>query len=178
MSNAKWLLTIWALVGIAMPSPSTADDPATPTAPKVKAPVIVDVALAQGGVLTGQVVDPQGAPMAKTAVQVVNQQGQVTTTESNATGQFTVQGLTQGGVHRIAAAGNQGVYRLWAPGTAPPGAITRVTVVSGQPIYRAQYNSPKFWLASPWVPAAILGAAVGIPVALNAANDDDTPASP
>lgn len=135
---------------------------------------IQDVALQDHGVFTGTVLDKDGAARAAVPV-AVSRQGQVVArTETNAAGQFTVQGLT-GGVYEVQTPVGAGVYRLWAPRTAPPAAQTMAMVTPDQSVVRAQMGlqnggSALSWLANPWVLAGVVAAAIAIPLALD---DDD-----
>jgi len=152
--------------------------------PVAAAPAAVaprDVALHQGGVLLGQVVDAQGASLANTSVSLVSGGKVVARTQSDPTGKFTVSGL-KGGVYQVASANHQGTYRLWSPQTAPPAAGRGILLVSGQDIARGQgvgggpFSGVANWIAKhPIITAGIVAGAIAIPIALD---DDDDPATP
>lgn len=135
---------------------------------------IQDVSLHDHGVFTGTVLDKSGAARASVPV-AVSRQGQVVArTETDASGRFAVQGLT-GGVYEVQTPVGSGVYRLWAPRTAPPAAHSMAMVTSDQSVVRAQMSlqnggSAFSWLANPWVLAGVVAAAIAIPLALD---DDD-----
>lgn len=166
----RWALALLASGAIVSPVCSAAEVAAKP-------PVVLDVALTEGGTLVGRVLDAQGIPLAKTKVEVINPQDQAMSVQTDEAGRFTVSGLSQGGMFRVSAAGNQRIYRVWMPGTAPPGAVSQVVIVAGQPIDRGQFTKPAMWLASPWVAVGIVGAAIVVPVALST-SFDNPPASP
>jgi hypothetical protein len=137
-----------------------------------------DVALGDGGVLVGQVVDAQGvaSPMAKVTLADHHQEiAQVRTDEQ---GKFSVPGL-RGGVYQISSQGQDSMYRLWAANTAPPVAQQGVILVVGNDVVRGQYGttpgpfgSMAQWIADhPLITASVIGAAIAIPIALS--NDDD-----
>jgi len=136
-----------------------------------------DVVLHEGGVLVGQVVDAQGLAQALATVTLANHEREIAQVRADQEGKFTVPGL-QGGVVRIASRGQEGIYRVWAPNTAPPVAQQGVTLVVGQDVVRGQYgNSPgpftsmAQWIADhPVITAGMIGAAIAIPIALD---DDD-----
>ena len=142
-----------------------------------------DVALHDGGVLVGVVVDAQGTAQAMTTVSLSNHEQELVRVRTDHEGRFSIPGL-QGGVYRIAANGQEGVYRAWAPQTAPPVAQQGVTVVVDQDVVRGQYghtpgpfHSAAQWCADhPLLCAAAIGAAIAIPIAV--ADDDDPPATP
>ena len=93
-------------------------------------PVVIDVAMADGGVLFGQVVDPQGQPMAGTSVALWSQGKEIATATTDASGYFAVKQLG-GGVYQIAASEGCGSFRVWSPGTAPPTAQKGALIVAG-----------------------------------------------
>jgi hypothetical protein len=139
------------------------------------APAVVDVALGEGGVLHGQVVNLQGAGIAGTPVTVKAQDHTVAATTTTANGTFGVKGL-RGGVYQVATVQGQGVYRLWTAGTAPPAAQNTAVVysqnvpsstVDGNVVVYAQGGGGlKMLLANPIVIAGIIATAIAVPVAL------------
>jgi hypothetical protein len=150
--------------------------------PVAAAPTAVaprDVALHDGGVLVGQIVDAQGGAVAKTPVSLYESGKEIARTESDSTGKFKVSGL-KGGVYQVASANNSGVYRLWSPRTAPPAAQRGLMLVSHGDLARGQGGGGPFsgvvdWVAKhPIMTAGMVAAAIAIPVAL----DDDDPATP
>jgi len=161
------------------------------------APVVTDVALEDGGVLVGQVVDTQGVPLAKMPVllqgrDLQGREREIAQAMTDANGHFAVRGL-RGGVNRLAAAGSQETFRLWKPGTAPPQARQGALLVVDRATIRGQCGGPQcgvptcgpspglckgmsHWLANPWVVTGIVATSVAIPVAIH--NSDGRPASP
>ena len=138
--------------------------PAALAAESSPTPVVTDVALKDGGVLLGQVVDLQGGGVIGVPVSVKAQHREVAATTTTAEGRFTVPGL-RGGVYHVAAAEGHGVYRLWSAGTAPPSARNGAIVYT-------QYGGPqrstwKMLLANPIVVAGLLATAIAVPVALS-----------
>ena len=141
-----------------------------------------DVALGDGGVLVGQIVDAQGAAVAMATVTLADHQQEIARVRSDEEGKFSVQSL-RGGVYRISSRGQDAMYRLWAPNTAPPAAQQGVTLVVGDDVVRGQYgNSPgpfgsmAQWVADhPLITASAIAAAIAIPIALD---DDDPPSTP
>lgn len=171
------MLVSLATVGFCLP-------PSLLAADRLPASVVVDVALQEGGVLMGQVVDPQGVPLKNVPVLLRNQKQEITVIKTGPDGYFSMRGL-RGGTYQLTAARGHGVYRLWVPGTAPPAARHGALIVAGNDlargqvgkVARGQYGGPKFWLANPWVIAGIVATAVAVPVAIHNAQDS-TPASP
>ena len=154
---AVWLAT----VGVCLPQTALAATPSSsPTS------TVNDVSLREGGKLLGQVVDPQGTPLADVLVSLSRNQQELATSRTDASGCFGFRGLS-GGVYHLAAAKGHGVFRAWAPGTAPPAAQPGSLIVAGRETVRGQMGSLAFWLSNPWVLAAIVGASVAIPVAIH-----------
>jgi hypothetical protein len=160
-----------ATLGLLLPQTVFAGPPVRPS---------TDVALGQGGLLVGQVVDQQG--VAQAGVPVVVQQGQqpVVRTATNDQGQFYARGL-RGGQHQIVTPGAQVAYRFWAANTAPPAAQNTAVVVADSQVVRGQwgYGPGGAWLgwvrAHPYITAGVIGAAIAIPLAV--ADDDWDPSS-
>ncbi len=157
-----------AVVGMCIPSLALADAPAAPTAPTV-----VDIALGDGGVLHGRVVDLKGSGLVNTGVSLKAQDREIARTATTADGWFSVQGL-RAGVYRLTVNNNQSVYRFWAANTAPPSAQSNVIVYTADqdntapngPDNGAGGGTLKTFLAHPIILAAIVATAIAVPVAL------------
>ncbi len=114
---------------------------AGPSATAARSNSVIEVALQEGGVLEGQLVDSQQMPISEQLVRVHFQGEEVASAKTDGEGRFGVRGL-RGGSHILETAHGSQVYQLWAPNTAPPHAQTSVTMV-GAPevqIVRGQYN--------------------------------------
>jgi hypothetical protein len=158
----------------------------SPTAMAAAPPVAPsDVALHEGGVLVGQVVDAQGMAQAMATVTLADHEREIAQVRADQQGKFSVPGL-QGGVVRITSRGQEGFYRVWAPNTAPPVAQQGVTLVVGQDVVRGQYGAAQGpftsmaqWIADhPIITAGVIGAAIAIPIALDDDDDWTPPTSP
>jgi hypothetical protein len=98
-------------------------------APEGAVPLATDVALHDGGALIGQVKDSGGLAQAAVRVSLQDAQGQeVFTAVTDQQGEFQVQGVRPG-VYQIVTPHARGMYRLWAPGTAPMSAKPVVLLV-------------------------------------------------
>jgi len=135
-----------------------------------------DVALSEQGWLFGQIVDPQGRPLPNTMVALRQRDRVVANAVASEGGLFSVGGL-RSGVYEITTGRTSGIYRLWAPGTAPPGAQRGALIVErGSPVRGQQPVA--MWLGQPWVLAIVVAAAIAIPVALHNAAREEAPVSP
>ncbi len=166
MGRVRFLqhVAVWAAVaGFCMPQAVLADV----GTPEKEVPLVDDVALQNGGMLVGQVVDAQGKPMAKVLVALRSGDRQLGTNTTNNEGRFGFRGLGNG-VYQVAAAKGQGTYRVWTKQTAPPSAQSGALVVAGQNSVRGQICCGGLMglLANPWVIAGIIATAVAVPVAL------------
>jgi len=146
--------------------------------PSVGAPPVVrDVELAAGGVLHGQVLDTQGVGVGNSPVMIVARGQEIARTTADTNGRFQFIGL-RGDTYNVLTVGGESTCRLWAPNTSPPGANQGVALtVSADPVVRAQYGAcgpcgqGGFWsfVSNPWISAALITAAIAIPIA--ASND-------
>jgi hypothetical protein len=174
LSQFQTTLAAIACLGMLVPPNALASPPSN---------LANDVALRDGGLLIGQVVDAQGAAQAGTVVSIVYGDQEVVRTTTDQNGVFAAQGL-RGGQYQIATDSGLSVCRLWAPNTAPPAAHEAAIVVTGQDVVRGQMgyggygNSWMNWVrAHPYITAGIVAAAIAIPLAIAASDDDDGPAS-
>jgi hypothetical protein len=133
---------------------------------------IRDVALADAGAFRGQVLNDAGHAQASIPVALVRDGQEVTRTQTDGSGRFVVAGLSAG-IYEVHTPFGTNVYRVWAPRTAPPSAISEIVITPGQSIVRGQMRGGQAlsWLANPWVLAGIVAAAIAIPLALD--DDDD-----
>jgi hypothetical protein len=154
-----------ASAGLLLPQTTTgAAEPSSvgPSKGAAVATSIQDVALAPGGTLQGQVLNPQGIPLAQTRVSVLSGGQEVASTHTDADGNFVVNNL-RGGSYTVIAGDGGGIYRLWTDNSAPPHAGGRVLIVSGRSVARGQLGGGAGLLSPTGL--AILGFAGGITAA-------------
>ncbi len=129
-----------------------------------------DVSLHGNGELHGQILDPQGRPLALAEVAILQQQRLVGRARTDVTGRFAIGGLKPGAYQLQSAAGVQAV-RIWASQTAPPAAKQAVLLVSDGQAARAQMNYRAY---GPAIRGAIAGGLVtGLTYWAIDHNDDD-----
>lgn len=180
--------------GGTLPGTDPAASVVTPRAPKV-----VDVALAQGGWLTGQVIDTGGRAAEGVDVAIIRDGEILAHTATDQAGAFAFTGVA-GGTYQLATADTLQLVRTWAPQTAPPAAVSTARIVQGDTVVRGQNGvgcgdaigcdpvgcgSPYAgrvygrrpvvnWLrAHPGMMMAGIAAAIAIPVSIAASDDDD-----
>jgi len=158
-----------AALGLVLPQQLVAATP-TPASP------VVDVALREGGLLVGQVVDEQGVGLGNVPVSLRQQDRELAIGKTNPDGTFGFKGL-RGGIYQIVADQGHGVYRVWTVGTAPPAAQDGALVVNGDPVVRGQQGGGfRAFITNPLVIAGVVATAIAVPVAIH--NSRSTPASP
>jgi hypothetical protein len=137
------------------------------------------VALGPGGLLSGRVLDAHGGPAANVPVSLQTFQNQeVASVVSDAHGHFAIQGV-HGGIYQLVTSQGPRVYRLWAPGTAPPSAQQGATLmINGDTIRGAAPGGGfKAFITNPWVIGAAVATAIAVPIAV-ANSHHSSPASP
>lgn len=166
----RGFLVALAAAGCCLPQVAMASEISAAT-PNVAA----DVALRDGNVLLGQVVDPQGSAQAGIPVLLLQGDQALVRTATDTHGYFAVRGLP-GGVYQIATPEGCGAYRVWAAGTAPPSAQPGALVVNGDQTVRGRNGGAlRFWLCQPVVLAGVAATAVAVPIAVASS---DEPVSP
>jgi len=136
--------------------------------PVTKAPAIVDVALQANGSLSGQVLDEQGLGLEGALVSVRQGKDEIAQTVAGKNGEFAVANL-RGGIYQIAAGQGMGLYRLWAPNTAPPSTRTALRLVSKANVFRGQDCCGG---CTDWIGIATLGVSIGAVVVSSIALSD------
>jgi hypothetical protein len=128
---------------------------------------VVDVALDAGGLFQGQVVDPDNVATVACEVVLLRNGQEVARTTTDREGRFSVSGL-RGGVYQVMAGGGGGVYRLWAPGTAPPSAGSSALVIAGD-VVRGQWASGHMihLITNPWVVSGAVATGAGLALCLD-----------
>lgn len=91
-------------------------------------PVVTDVALHDGGILYGKLVNHQGLATVQADVTLTQEGREVAASQTSRDGQFRFTGL-KAGVYQLQTPGGRGHYRLWAPHTAPPTAHAALVIV-------------------------------------------------
>lgn len=164
-------LVVWFAIACAcLPQIAAAAPPQSPLPP------VTDVALRGGGVLLGQVVQPEGSPVANLPVSLVRDGKQLAPASTNKAGYFAFSGLKMG-TYQVVTPTDVGTYRVWTAETAPPGAQPGVLIVNGQGTVRGQYDARTYagMIGKPLLLGGLVAAAIAVPVALSNANR--TPAS-
>jgi hypothetical protein len=139
---------------------------------------IMDLKLDAEGQMHGRVTDASSAAVGDAQVIVYRGLQPVAQTVADESGRFTVPNLASGVYHfecRTAADElGQADYRLWTQGAAPPAAVDNAQLRSQPMIVRGQHPPSSIWcfLTTPWVTAAILTAAIAVPIAVT--NNDDS----
>ena len=102
-----------------------------------KALPILDVAMGPGGSIVGHVVDDRGLPLDGAVVTLHRGKTVVAKTVTDKNGVFVAKGL-RAGMYQVSAGQGSGLFRCWAPNTAPPSARTSALIVSSRQVVRGQ----------------------------------------
>lgn len=140
----------------------------------------IDIALADGGVFVGQIVNAQGVAQQKAEVSVVYRGKEVVRTATDERGVFAAKGL-RGGQYDIVTQGCVAPCRLWTAHTAPPVARSSALIVTSTDVVNGQYGYGNLgtpsgvlgWMQShPLLVAGAVVTAIAVPVAIVADDDD------
>ncbi|MGO8748537.1 MAG: carboxypeptidase-like regulatory domain-containing protein [Thermoguttaceae bacterium] len=139
------------------------------------APIAIDVALRDGGVLVGRVVNADGVGQPGAPVSIRYEDKVLASAKAGPEGYFAFKGL-HGGVYQITTTDGHGIYRVWSPGSAPPAAQPVAALIEGDYVVRGQAEGGPCdphpvmnFLQSPVGVAVVAGAvatAVSLPIAL------------
>ena len=164
------LAFVAASCSLAVPQLAMAQSPTQPFSAAMQgnaAPVTSDVSLENGGVLRGQLVDPNGNPVSGSAIQLEQGGAIIASTSTQSDGTFAITGVA-GGSYVLASTDCNMPCRLWAPGTAPPSTKAGVLMVSGSEVVRGSAAGATIGLlGNPWFLGGVTAAAIAVPLALD-----------
>lgn len=160
IKNTQLVAAMIACVGMVTPTAVFAEQTRTS---------FTDVALRDGGVLVGNVVDQQGIAQPATEVVVAYRDAEVARTVTDQNGVFAVRGL-RGGQYRIATNQGASAVRAWSPETAPPAARPLARVVQGDQVVRGAFMGMS---TGTLLGVGVAVTAIGVGVGVAIANDDD-----
>lgn len=133
----------------------------------------VDLALANDGVLQGQLVDGSGTAISQRQIAIWSNGQQVAQVDTQIDGTFCVRGL-RGGVHVLTTDQVGTVCRFWSEGTAPPSAarqllvINDATVARGQTMLKPKSGWYSFFMTRPLLTVGVVATAIAVPVGIAA----------
>jgi len=153
MNSHRFLVVVVAVVIACLPTFATAAQPPYVVSPSGNAPqnMIQDVALSSGGALAIQIVDEQGKPHAGTPIRLRKAGATVHESTTSNDGQVVVAKLKPG-VYEITSGTRGGIYRIWAPQTAPPRATSGILLIDERGVVRGARGG--------WQKAAIVGGVI------------------
>lgn len=133
---------------------------------------VVDVALQADGLLTGQVLDGRGRPLAEATVTAQRAGKTIAQTQTDPRGLFRFTRL-HSGQYRLLVANRAFACRAWGAGTAPPSAQPAILLLVADPRELLGQDGPvASWMTNPWVITGIVAVAVAVPVAIYADQQD------
>lgn len=104
---------------------------------KAVAPAAIDVALAKEGTVSGQVLGADKKGVANVPVSIRQGKDEVAKAMTDKDGRFEAKNL-KGGVYMITSSSGYGLFRFWAPKSAPPSAHEEVLLMEKAVVVRAQ----------------------------------------
>ena len=161
IESSSKLAAMVAALGVVMSTTAFATTPAA---------TCHDIALRPGGLLIGQVVDPQGIAVTGALVSIQYDGNEVVRTETDENGVFAAKGLRDG-QYQLNTLESCNACHLWAADMAPPAASPAALVVSGSETVRGQkkksgghMKATKRWIqAHPYITSAAVATAVAVP---------------
>ncbi len=140
--------------------------PSTPAQSAAAAKLVArDVSLGTGNDLRGQLVDKNGAVVAKRIVVAVHADKSSLQTVSDSEGRFRFTNAKPG-TYQVASERSYQLCRCWAAKTAPPSAAREVLLVEGDLTLRGQRPVGEL-LSGPVLIGLIIAAAIIIPIAVH-----------
>jgi len=133
--------------------------------------VVRDVGLDRDGKLHGLVLGGTGVPARRVEVTALRQGHVVTRTVTDASGRFQLVGL-HGGLWRLAGGNADGLFRVWAAGTAPPAARAEAVLRVHRPVVRGQNSQGARLTTDGVLLGAVLLGGAAVPVIVNRGGSD------
>jgi hypothetical protein len=164
------LIVAVVIAGILNPALQLQAEPAVRTR-------VPDVRLDEQGQFHGVVLNGQGQAMPDTQVKLarVNQQqtaaANMATVTTDARGSFVIRDLPAG-TYRLETSSGVFLCRLWTHAAAPPSSASSLCVVNDPQVVRGQRPMHEIFRSDPLLMAAIVAAAIAIPIAVHKSQDD------
>ena len=157
------VIGLLALAATYLPTSGWAADANVPPAPQIG-----DVAIRNDGVLAGQLVDGQNAPQSGVRVSILDMQNhEVAASITDNQGSFAIGGV-RGGVYQVVTPQNRQIYRIWAPGIAPPSAQLGLLLIAPREAAGGEVGDGmiKSFITNPLVIGGAVVTAVAVPVVI------------
>lgn len=171
------LTVVLALLGILNPYLAFAQTNAAPDGAPIDSfprKQVVDIQLDATNRLVGQIVDGTGAPLPEsqlTLVRLARQPSDAMTLTANGTGMFKSAPLAVG-TYRLNTKRGVIICRCWNAKSAPPNAANGLLVVDDLEVVRGQQPISSLFRTEPLLIAALVTAAVAVPIAVHKSRDD------
>ena len=167
----RWLrsaLILLACFGL-LASPVVAAEPIVRPAPSSQK-LIMDLVLAEGDVLRGEVWNSSGHAQIATDVVLWKDADLIGRTLTDADGKFRFEGLPTG-LYRIATPDATIACRVWSERVAPPNARQSLLIVTNMYSARGQQPINEVFCFNPFLMGTIIAAAIAIPIAVHNSGD-------
>ena len=164
------LVVVLAWCGMALPVPVVgAKEPTQPRSSQTT----YDIRLTPSRQLLGTVVNAQGQPLAEAEVRLTadrnSLQRRLITDDK---GRFAFDEVAAG-AYRLTTSEGICHCRVWTDEAAPPLAAAKILIVNDKLVQRGQRPIRELFNSDPIFMAAVVAAAIAIPVAIHQSRDDD-----
>jgi len=161
MRSFRSFVVLTAIMGCCTPHVATAIKPPTVNRERGRAALIIqDVELNRGNKLTVQVSDAQGKPHAGTPITVRKAGAAIHHSVTGKDGQVVVPQVKPG-VYEITSGSRGGIYRVWAPQTAPPRASAGILLVNDGQVVRGQNWQNAALIGGVIITSGVVGGVIG-----------------
>jgi hypothetical protein len=170
LARCGYWLSLLAVTGMILPVPLRAAE----TAPSGSLPI--DVALADDGSLYGVVIGAGGETLSGVPIAVRLAGAESVRLVTDRQGRFRAI-PSRGGLCQVTAGPQTTLFRVWTPGTAPPGAGRLAVVVEGPPTVRGQTPLPSYFRSEAFLIGGVIAGAIAIPILIHNFRNDQPGAS-
>ena len=164
-----WVTALTVTLQVVTPFGVHAEDPTALSRPNVATPMAIrDVRLDAAGALHGQLLTPEGAPLANTRVTLGQFNKPVGETSTDQDGNFALTGV-RGGTYELRSPEASAWVRVWTADSAPPAATKAALLVSKRDTVRGNINylstqmmQPPEAIGALMIPAAVAGGVIAL----------------
>ncbi len=133
------------------------------TAKPTAKPTAIDLCAPTGTRIKGRLVTPRGTAVNGVHVAIQRESESIFNVLTDSQGYFSLPAF-EPGIYTLTDGTWVQPIRIWAEGTAPPAAKTKMLVIAREPIVAGQVSPLRYWMANPNVMLATAAIAIAVPV--------------